>query len=340
MMLIITFQYKLNTKTIKPSFVMGNTKEHTLIITEEAKKKFGKQIKNYRELNGLTQEMVKVLAGVNENTLRRIENGQMVPRFSTLALLSDLYKIDCISMLNVCNFKSELINIYNALDQVTIMDSTESLNIIIKDVKTKMKSNSLRMNDFDRDLLCFYLTTLSSYYSNESCEKIVNQFELLISKKIKGFSFKDLDAFSLNPFELKVVMIIGLIHAQKNNMIESNRLLHYCLDKIKLFEHSYLCNYKLQIKILYNLSYNYHLLGLNEQALSLADAGLKILKEKDSIFNMSFLLARKSIAMYKLKHQGYIKPLKQAINLFEINEQYEYVEMFTDIAKRVYNIDI
>ena len=60
---------------------------------------FGIELRSIRQKNGYTQNYVKELTGVNEDTLRRIENGTVIPKYETLEILSSLYKTDLLLLL-------------------------------------------------------------------------------------------------------------------------------------------------------------------------------------------------------------------------------------------------
>lgn len=63
--------------------------------------RFGQVLKEIRESFNYTQQEVTLLLGSNGDipglsteTLRRIENGMVIPKFETLELLSSVYKQD------------------------------------------------------------------------------------------------------------------------------------------------------------------------------------------------------------------------------------------------------
>ena len=55
---------------------------------------FGSQIRKMREELNFTRKQVEELTGVNKETLRKIERGDVVPQITTLQLLSVEYRTD------------------------------------------------------------------------------------------------------------------------------------------------------------------------------------------------------------------------------------------------------
>ncbi|MGH2331959.1 helix-turn-helix domain-containing protein [Thermoanaerobacter mathranii] len=55
---------------------------------------FGEELKNIRKSLGLSQTDVSEYGFINRDTLRKIENGKVIPKQETLELLSNLYKKD------------------------------------------------------------------------------------------------------------------------------------------------------------------------------------------------------------------------------------------------------
>lgn len=55
---------------------------------------FGEELKNIRKSLGLSQSDVTEQVFISRDTLRKIENGKVIPKQETLDLLSHLYKKD------------------------------------------------------------------------------------------------------------------------------------------------------------------------------------------------------------------------------------------------------
>ena len=60
---------------------------------------FGHRLRDIRKGLNLTQQDVSDMSGVNLDTLRKLENGYVVPRYDTLEILSITYKIDLLEVL-------------------------------------------------------------------------------------------------------------------------------------------------------------------------------------------------------------------------------------------------
>lgn len=57
---------------------------------------FGIKLKKVRLNCNLTQSDVSTICGINTDTLRKIENGYVIPKYETLEILTSVYKYDLI----------------------------------------------------------------------------------------------------------------------------------------------------------------------------------------------------------------------------------------------------
>lgn len=55
---------------------------------------FGEKMQRIRKQIGLSRDTVAEQSGVNRDTLRRIEKGEVIPKFETLEILSPIYHTD------------------------------------------------------------------------------------------------------------------------------------------------------------------------------------------------------------------------------------------------------
>ena len=62
--------------------------------------KFGKRVREYREILGYSQEKLAELADVSTNTINSIENGKTFVKYSTLKKLSSALNISACDLFN------------------------------------------------------------------------------------------------------------------------------------------------------------------------------------------------------------------------------------------------
>lgn len=131
---------------------------------------FGEELKNIRKSLGLSQSDVSKYGFINRDTLRKIENGKVIPKHETLELLSHLYKKDL----------NELLLKYRLNDYSIFFDIKSSL-------EKKLESGdfeSLR-DDIDRLKKLLKKSDMSLYYS-----KLLNQLLLIADSVFEKQSMK------------------------------------------------------------------------------------------------------------------------------------------------------
>lgn len=60
---------------------------------------FGNRLKEIRKSLKISQNYISCITGIDEKTIRRIENGKVLPKLDTLDILSPYYKEDLVSLL-------------------------------------------------------------------------------------------------------------------------------------------------------------------------------------------------------------------------------------------------
>ena len=92
-------------------------------------------MKKLREVNGYSQIDVQALCGINPDTLRRLENGYTIPKYETLELLSQVYKVDLLNLLRRYRSNEKLYSYYERLDILISRYDIESIRNLEKDFK-------------------------------------------------------------------------------------------------------------------------------------------------------------------------------------------------------------
>ena len=101
------------------------------------KVKLGIEFKRIRLESRMTQEKVSASSGVNKDTIRRIEKGEVIPRYDTLLSLSKAYKRDLIGLMKYISPSFEITNFYDEMDkQIISFDITNQL--ILEDRLNKL----------------------------------------------------------------------------------------------------------------------------------------------------------------------------------------------------------
>lgn len=176
---------------------------------------FGERIRQLRKSMNLSQTDIRELIGINEDTLRKNENGLVVPRFETLELLSNVFKTDILEILVNNRSEQNLISLYmdiekhilnnditgikNAYDQLIgnkiIEYSLDKMKMIdhnqntIKLVIVLYFNMSYNYNELDNHKKALYFADTGIKYGFDK-ERILELFPLYYRKGIAEYHLK------------------------------------------------------------------------------------------------------------------------------------------------------
>lgn len=297
---------------------------------------FGKEVCRIRNNLKLTQNDVSKLTKVNTDTLRKIENGKVMPKQETLDLLSTVLKKDLNSVL----LKYRL-------------DDYLKFKELKNKIETKLESGYFKHLEED-----FYaLNNIASENMNTYFLKLIKQLSLLVESvilKINHNRYEDclsklIDSMKVttpdfllsnyselvyNTMEIRILMNIALTLNKLYSKEKCLELLLFCLDSLEPEET------ELKIKICYNISYTYHRLNSNENVLHYSIEGINTCIKNNSLSCLGLLHFRKGIAEFHLGINSYMDSLLKSISILDISNQHDLKEKLIDSCERLYNIKI
>ncbi|MGI5853396.1 MAG: helix-turn-helix domain-containing protein, partial [Bacillota bacterium] len=97
---------------------------------------FGNHLRRLRKALKLTQKDVESLSGLTADALRRIENGEVVPRYDTLLYLSHTYKKDLLAVLKSYSNANELFDYYRRLEDLLVFNDMTALEQLTQEFST------------------------------------------------------------------------------------------------------------------------------------------------------------------------------------------------------------
>ena len=111
---------------------------------------FGEKLRNIREKLHLTQKQAADMAYVDERTLRRTEQGQVIPKLETLEALSVIYKTDLVSAIieSRINDYSILLKMQRGVDLKLINEETLNFDNelkILEEMSNEIENEYYRM---------------------------------------------------------------------------------------------------------------------------------------------------------------------------------------------------
>lgn len=304
---------------------------------------YGTELKRLRELNGLTQLEVQAQCGINPDTLRRIENGYVIPRYETLEILSDLYKVDLLDLLRNYRSNEKLYNYYDRLDSVISNYNIEILQDLSSDFEEFLedgRSELITPYTYDQFKLMIY--GISKYNSEDEKTKLesLDTFAEALKLSIPDFDLLNYYQFNYNTIEKRILILIALGLAEHNNYELSNKYLTLVLKNMDLKSKVEYNIALLIIKVYFQLAYNSHSLNENKKALEYSNIGIKYSIQNNLMFGLYLLYYRKAVAEFLLNDENHMDSFNKSITILEIQNKLELATIYKDITKKMYGINI
>lgn len=305
---------------------------------------FGSFLKSLRLKNKITQKYITDTTGINEDTIRRIESGAVIPKYETLAILSTVYKIDLVRKFTEIKGEQTLTSMYSKIDNALLSNGkTELIDISCKlnDQRIYDKITSTLINKYEIKQFEIYLDVLIEHFENPnsnlplSIEKL--QIALLITNP--NFSSNCIDKFIYNTFEIRILILYAILWSKNQHYKLSNQILTYILEQLSFVFVDATTHLKYLIKLHFNISYNYHMMDLHNESLEHSIQGLNIGLENQLYCDLHTLYYRKFTAEYYLKKPEHLISLKKCIMHMELFDNNNLLDEYIKITKKIYNID-
>ena len=305
---------------------------------------FGLELKRLRELNGLTQTDVQNLCGINPDTLRRIENGYTIPKYETLEILSDLYKIDLLDLLRSNRSNEKLYNYYDRLDSLICNYDIKILQDLASDfeefVEEDGKLDLITPSTYDQFKIM--IGGIRQYYSSLEDERFSSlpTFVEALKMSIQEFTITNYSKFNYNIIEKRILILIALGLAEHKDFELSNNILNMVISNMDTNSRVEYNVSLLIVKVYFQLSYNSHSLSDSIAALEYANRGIKYSVKNNLMFGLYLLYYRKAVAEYLLNYENHIDSFNKSIMILEIQNKLELANIYKNITKEMYGLII
>ena len=304
-------------------------------------KGFGIYAKKLRLGLNLSQGNVARMSGLSVDTLSRIEQGKVIARFDTLIILSEVYKTDLIDVYKNYSSSSILVRYYTRLDKVIAIYNEETLLNLRKDYEQfgKLNDNDPPIVHNSKKQFLLILDGLSEYYKG-NLEKSRDFYVESMHLSNPLFSLQNYIDFKYTVLEKRILLLIALSFSDDNDLLFANNLLEHLLDSLALNQYSSFNEKILAIKIITNISYNYHTLYEDKKALDYANQGIDFCINNHITYALANLLARKGVAQHFLKDTNCKDTLQQAVNLMIIEKNHALAKKYIEITHKKYGIQL
>ena len=302
---------------------------------------FGEHIKQIRRNSGLSQAEVAAQAGLSRDTIRRIERGEVVVRFDTLVLLSEIYKRDLLDDLRYFSDSTVLFTYYHRLDELIVTNDIETLSQLRQDF-----GRFIQQYETDYPIIIQTKNQFESFLEAISA-LISQQYEASVEILIQAMKFTnpsfdmdDLLSFNYTLFEQRLLIVLAQAISRIGDYKKSNKILHVLYNRMIKLSSVSLNEKQLLVKILVNLADNYHRMENDKQVMKVAQTGIDYCNEHFLMYGLNIFLYRLGIAKFHLKLPDYQAALLHSITILRIQQMNEMADYYVDITKQQYQIDI
>lgn len=304
---------------------------------------FGDKLKELRRDLGYSQRDLERQSGISSDTLRRIEKGEVIPRYETLELLSSLYKEDLLELLKECRSHKMLTEYYDSLDDVITTYNDEKMRSLEKEIRDSFKDNKdlvfINPNEVIQLLLLIRGTAL--YHSRFESDKTDAKNILLDALRLTqpSFNITQFMTYKYTFIELRILLLYAILLAEEKELPLSTKILYFILERLKKGAPTAYQMF-LMIKIYTNICYNYHLEDAHKKVLLVADEALAFCEEKETTHGLNSLYYRKGIAEYHLKSKNYMSSLFRSFFILKITGKEDLLAIYQKVTKEQYGIEI
>jgi transcriptional regulator with XRE-family HTH domain len=306
---------------------------------------FGSMLRNIRKNSGLSQSSVKNVTGIHEDTLRKLENGIVIPKYETLEILSSLYKCDLLKVLQNSRRDEYFYKYYRKMDCIISNNEFSLVDELVSTFKADIENHPspyLLISSIELKQFELFLSAITEYGLNNISNYKRAESILLEALKLTVADFKvdTFEEFNYNLFEIRILLLYGLVKEMIRESLTSTKILQFVL---KYLTNSSESDNEVQIlilKIYTNLSYNYHKEDNNILALKYANEGIDYAVHNSNMSFLFLLYGRKGIAEFLLGYSCYLDSLRKSIHLLEINKQFKLAEIYRNTYFEKYKISL
>lgn len=302
-------------------------------------KEFGNYLKKLRKTLRLTQSDVEKMSGISIDAIRRLENGTVIPRYDTLVFLSLTYKKDLVREFNSFSNANEIMEFYHKIDKLIANSNEEKLHQLKSDYRNYIESSeSIELvNNTLKKQISLIIDGILLLFMEKKTDEAMSLFMEAIELSIINFEVKQFNKFKYTLIELRILMLIGLSLLIQRSSDLSNKILSYCLTTLNTSLIASNDEKMLIAKLMFNISYNFHIMDRYEDSLQMANQGIDYCNQHFISFGLPGLLFRKGMAMFNLKLEDYNKFFDQALSLLEIQGNLRMHQIFKDAIDNRYN---
>lgn len=194
-------------------------------------KTFGQKIRRLRKSLSLTQTEVSNLVGLSENTLTRLEKGQVTPRFETLELLSYAYKADVVDLFLKSRQDFPIFDILAEADDAIFYWDVPKLKNCLEKFKESLSSNPKLAQDYSDDLKKLELFLRAAQLVIKKAPKelelaeMTDELSLFIRRNLVKAPNGKVDLSRSDNWVLRLLIVLATLYGRLENYDLSNEII-------------------------------------------------------------------------------------------------------------------
>ncbi len=304
---------------------------------------FGNELRKIRKNCGYTQKDIQRLTGLNTDTLRKIENGHVIPKYETMEVLSIIYRYDLLRLLIQHRNESFMLDFSTKMDRILLENDTDSIENMI-DAFQKFKAQSDRYSKFVFNIHINqyeqFIYIIDEYYNSPApnFEAIKTNLIKVMRLTIPEFQIELMEAFRYNFFEMRVLMLIAETLRRTDQLVDAIRMFTITLDGLMITPVDEANNHELILKTFFLLAYCHHTADDDSNAFKTANEGIAFARRLHSAYCLPQLLFRKGVSERFLGKEEYKDTIQMSINLLHIMGHDELAETYKQVSVDHYDM--
>ncbi|MCM3666371.1 helix-turn-helix transcriptional regulator [Mesobacillus subterraneus] len=275
-------------------------------------KNLGQSIYSIRITLGISQK--ELAEGIcSQSQISKIENGEISPYIHTLIKLSERLGVNSNYFINQIS-KEHYEFIVQTKDEIRKMIKEKDYKEV-KRLINKLEKHPSFQNIEEKQFI-YWHRGISDYYLNDDASNAI---------KILNNALKLKESIQATAQDIQIINSIGIIYGEMEDWENARNSF---LNAADIFRKSlYPMDYKILVRINYNLSKVIFKLKENANALQVVNKGLNLAIENDSSYLFGELLYQKGLILNELgKINDSIRNLEQARTIFDLYGKDSYLK--------------
>lgn len=299
-------------------------------------------MRKLRKNLGLTQAEIQSMVGINVDSMRRIENGEVIPRYDTLELLTIVYKVDLLDLLKECRSNKLLIDLHDDLDSLIISYNSEKMKRLLSDIDNLPKTSGDYLLVQPQEIQQLKrLATGTMLYRSTLSNEMAQAYHILLEAMrltLPSFNIYQYRSFRYDYIESRILILLSILLAERRELELSTEVFRFILERMLSTGISTKYSDPLLSNIYTNIAYNLHLMDEHEKVIQIAEEGIQFCLEQETTFGLHLLYYRKGVAELLLKKPFHINSIENAFMVLRITNQKDLLKTYKEITERNYGI--